>query len=238
MLSSQEQERLILEHQGMCTAIARDIYVRLGGAYRGNLCMDDMIGWGLVAMVQAAPRYDPGMKASFGTFIRQRVRGAILDQLRGPKYWAEAGSEPIDLQQGGLRFAAGPESSPLNTLLARERREVVDRLIATLPAGHARAVRLRYLDEAGGERIAAELGVSENRVWQILRAALVKMALVAKSLEVEARAVIGDMPVCHGTPATPISLPAGSRPWARFRSTPTTPDGASGICRSVMKRAA
>ena len=237
MLSEQERERLILENQGICVAVANDMYRQLGGPMRGNWVLDDLIGWARLGMVEAATRYKPGHGASFATFARWRVKGKILDEIRGSKYWADAGSEPI--KEYHHPRAADAESNPLEGMLTAERRAIVGDLLATLSAREARIVRMKYFDDVPGDQIASEFGISINRFWQVLHAALLHMAQAAhQTLGLEARAVIGDMPVCRVQRADLTILPAGSRPWCRSHSTPTTPAGASGICRSVMRRAA
>ena len=44
--------------------------------------LDDLEGAGLVGLVEALDKYDPGAGASFMTFAYLRVRGAIVDYLR------------------------------------------------------------------------------------------------------------------------------------------------------------
>lgn len=44
--------------------------------------MDDLIQAGMLGLVEALRRYDPGQRARFTTFAEQRVRGAMLDELR------------------------------------------------------------------------------------------------------------------------------------------------------------
>jgi len=46
-----------------------------------RVSLHDLIGWGNLGLVDAARRYDPA-KASFTTFAKYRIRGAILDGLR------------------------------------------------------------------------------------------------------------------------------------------------------------
>jgi RNA polymerase sigma factor for flagellar operon FliA len=43
--------------------------------------VDDLVGAGNLGLVEAARRFDPS-KASFGTFARHRIRGAMTDSLR------------------------------------------------------------------------------------------------------------------------------------------------------------
>ncbi len=44
---------------------------------------DDLVSEGMIGLVQAVTRYESGHGAAFPTFAVQRIRGAILDGLRG-----------------------------------------------------------------------------------------------------------------------------------------------------------
>lgn len=43
---------------------------------------DDLYGVGVAGLMSAVSRYEPGMDKTFGGYVRRRVRGAILDDLR------------------------------------------------------------------------------------------------------------------------------------------------------------
>ena len=43
---------------------------------------DDFIGWGVLGLLDAIDKFDPGQKASFETYASTRIRGAIIDQIR------------------------------------------------------------------------------------------------------------------------------------------------------------
>ena len=235
LMTEQERERLILDHQGLCKLIAWEVFRKLGGSSRGNLVMGDMIGWAQLGLVEAAARYKPGGRASFATFARYRIKGALLDRCRGPEYWASAGADQISEHLA----ADDAATNPLVAILAAEVRATVADLVTALPTTTRAVVRMRFWEDMSLTDIASALGVSVSRVSQIIDGAIPQMRDVAKSLGLEARHVMGDIPVCSDQrPTTPTMLPAGSRPWTRYHSTPIIPTGASGICRSVMRRAA
>ena len=48
-----------------------------------NVEMDDLIQAGMMGLMDAMTRYEQGHGAQFETFAMQRVRGAMLDELRG-----------------------------------------------------------------------------------------------------------------------------------------------------------
>ncbi len=56
---------------------------RLIGGLPANVELDDLIQAGMLGLMDAMRRYEPGHGAQFETFAMQRVRGAMLDELRG-----------------------------------------------------------------------------------------------------------------------------------------------------------
>ncbi len=56
---------------------------RLIGGLPANVELDDLIQAGMLGLMDAMQRYEPGHGAQFETFAMQRVRGAMLDELRG-----------------------------------------------------------------------------------------------------------------------------------------------------------
>lgn len=68
---------LIHSHAGLVTQIATAIAGRLPR----HVSYGDLVGWGTLGLCDATRRFDPS-KASFKTFAKYRIRGAILDGLR------------------------------------------------------------------------------------------------------------------------------------------------------------
>lgn len=56
---------------------------RMIGRLPANVEIDDLIQAGVLGLMDAMQRYDQGHGAQFETFALQRVRGAMLDELRG-----------------------------------------------------------------------------------------------------------------------------------------------------------
>lgn len=77
-LTRAERDVLILEHYDLVKSIARKIRARLP---RG-VDVDDLIGYGVVGLIEAIERYDGSRSVPFEAFARPRVQGAILDALR------------------------------------------------------------------------------------------------------------------------------------------------------------
>ena len=76
---AQQRESLILEHLPQVRLIARRIHERLPG----TVCMDDLISAGTLGLIAAVDHYDPTQNVKLKTYAEHRIRGAILDALRG-----------------------------------------------------------------------------------------------------------------------------------------------------------
>lgn len=75
----EERERLILEHLPQVKLIARRIHDRLPESVN----LDDLISTGTIGLIAAIDRFDPGHNVKLKTYAEYKIRGAILDSLRG-----------------------------------------------------------------------------------------------------------------------------------------------------------
>src|SRR5581483_6586210 len=74
-----DRDALIMQHLPQVRMIARRIHSRLPQYFS----LDDLISTGVVGLLEAIDRYDPTKHAQLNTFAEHRIRGAILDSLRG-----------------------------------------------------------------------------------------------------------------------------------------------------------
>ena len=77
--ASAERERLILEHLPQVKLIARRIHDRLPESVN----LDDLISTGTIGLIAAIDRFDPVHNVKLKTYAEYKIRGAILDSLRG-----------------------------------------------------------------------------------------------------------------------------------------------------------
>ncbi|WP_163559523.1 RNA polymerase sigma factor FliA [Halomonas sp. NO4] len=73
-----EQGDLLDEYLPLVRRHALSLQVRLPASIE----LDDLIQAGTVGLLEAMGRFDAGQGASFATFASQRIRGAMLDELR------------------------------------------------------------------------------------------------------------------------------------------------------------
>lgn len=78
-IGADERERLILEHLPQVRLIARRIQERLPE----NISLDDLISTGIIGLISAIDNFDPKHNVKLKTYAEYKIRGAILDSLRG-----------------------------------------------------------------------------------------------------------------------------------------------------------
>ncbi len=73
-----DKEQCLKEHAPLVKRIAHHLMARLPS----SVSVDDIIQAGMIGLLEAAGRYDELRGAQFETFAAQRIRGAMLDELR------------------------------------------------------------------------------------------------------------------------------------------------------------
>jgi RNA polymerase sigma factor for flagellar operon FliA len=79
VLSPEEREQLILDHLPQVRLIARRIHERVPDSVN----LDDLVSTGVVGLISAIDRFDPTLNVKLKTYAEYKIRGAILDSLRG-----------------------------------------------------------------------------------------------------------------------------------------------------------
>ena len=77
--AADHREAQILEHLPQVRLIARRIHERLPG----NVSLDDLVSVGTLGLIAAIDRFDPTLNVKLKTYAEYKIRGAILDSLRG-----------------------------------------------------------------------------------------------------------------------------------------------------------
>jgi len=77
--ASAEREQLILDHLPQVRLIARRIHERLPDC----VSLEDLVSTGIVGLISAIDRFDPAHNVKLKTYAEYKIRGAILDSLRG-----------------------------------------------------------------------------------------------------------------------------------------------------------
>src|SRR5512134_1935209 len=74
----EDRDKLILDH----LALLQHIVGRLALDVPGRVQRDDLFGWGMRGLIEAADSFEPARGLAFSTYAFPRIRGAILDELR------------------------------------------------------------------------------------------------------------------------------------------------------------
>src|SRR5215471_12845943 len=78
-MTNEERESLILEHLPQVRLIARRIQERLPE----SISLDDLISTGVIGLISAIDNFDPRHNVKLKTYAEYKIRGTILDSLRG-----------------------------------------------------------------------------------------------------------------------------------------------------------
>ncbi len=102
-------QALVLDHLGL---VNRVVDRSFAGLY-GLVSRDDMIGAGMVGLVEAAHRFDESKGVKFSTFAYHRVRGAVGDLLRQLDWLGKSAREQLTALKGAIReFQAANSRRP------------------------------------------------------------------------------------------------------------------------------
>ena len=144
--SVQEQvdNERITELLPMVHKIARQVVTYL----KPPLSFEDMVSAGTVGLVRAARDFDPSYQAEFKTYAYIRIKGAILDELRGWSFMPENLRKRISTaQQLSRKITEQTGTAPTDAELAAKLGITVEELYETFE--NARAQHFISLDGFG-----------------------------------------------------------------------------------------
>jgi RNA polymerase sigma factor FliA len=144
--ASAERERLILEHLPQVRLIARRIHERLPESVN----LDDLISTGTIGLIAAIDRFDPRHNVKLKTYAEYKIRGAILDSLRGLD-WA-----PRQQRRRSKQIEAAMASAEQRLYRAPTEDEIAAELKLTLEEYHEWLVDIRGVNLGSLETTAPE----------------------------------------------------------------------------------
>lgn len=134
----------ITELLPMVHKIARQVVTYL----KPPLSFEDMVSAGTVGLVRAARDFDPSHQAEFKTYAYIRIKGAILDELRGWSFMPENLRKRISMaHQLSQQISEQTGTTPTDTELAEKLGISLDELYETFE--NARAQHFISLDGFG-----------------------------------------------------------------------------------------
>lgn len=175
-----DRNAMIRQYQPLVRRLAHHMMAKLPA----NVEVDDLIQVGLIGLSEALTRYEAAQGVQFETFATQRIRGAMLDELRGND-WMSRGSRKSqkDIEQALRRLEHKLGRTPLESEIAADLGlSLID--YQTL-LGKVRGTQLVYLEDMarGNDEedsfLDRHVGDSDADPMNMLRDQRLRQALVA-----------------------------------------------------------
>jgi RNA polymerase sigma factor for flagellar operon FliA len=147
-IATSEREKLILEHLPQVRLIARRIHDRLPC----SVSLEDLVSTGIVGLISAIDNFDPRQNVKLKTYAEYKIRGAILDSLRGLD-WAPRQKRKKAKQ---IEAAIAAAEQRLHRMPAEE--EIAGELGLSLGEYHDWLVEIRGVNMGSLEYAAGEEG--------------------------------------------------------------------------------
>jgi RNA polymerase sigma factor for flagellar operon FliA len=147
-MSEGERERLILEHLPQVRLIARRIQERLPE----SVSLEDLVSTGVIGLISAIDNFDPGHNVKLKTYAEYKIRGAILDSLRGLD-WA-----PRQKRRQSKQIEAAIAAVEQRVQRSPTEDEIAAELAISMEEYHEWLVEIRGLNVASLEYSGTEQG--------------------------------------------------------------------------------
>ena len=176
-----EAERLIDRYGKYVRSIAGKVARR---CRESILTADDLESIGLVALLEAAAKYDPAKGVTLWTFAAHRVRGAMLDAIRSASWVPRTQMHAHHVAPKFLSLGARPawangrwDENGVHALAAAGRDyagegEGFAELLSGLTATQRVVIRGLYARGEPQKQIGERIGLSESRISQIHKTTL------------------------------------------------------------------
>ena len=175
-----DRDGLIRQHVPLVRRIALHMIAKLPP----NVELDDLIQVGMIGLAEALSRFESEQGVQFETFASQRIRGAMLDELREGDWMSRSSRKSQkEIEQALNRLEQRLGRPPLESEIAAELGMDLDDYQSLL--GKVRGTQLVYLEDIGGgdsddgddylERHVADSGADP---FALLRDQRLRLALV------------------------------------------------------------
>ena len=137
---------LLKQHSSLVRRLAHQMIAKLPA----NVELDDLIQVGMIGLADALTRFDAAQGVQFETFATQRIRGAMLDELRGND-WMSRGDRrhQRSIESAVHKLEQRLGRAPSESEIAREMGLSLGDYQELL--GKVRGTQLIYLEDMGGE---------------------------------------------------------------------------------------
>jgi RNA polymerase sigma factor for flagellar operon FliA len=138
---------LLKQHSPLVRRLAHQMIAKLPA----NVELDDLIQVGMIGLADAMSRFDAAQGVQFETFATQRIRGAMLDELRGTD-WLSRGTrrQQRDIEDAIHKAQQKLGRAPSESEIAKEMGVTLLEFQDALTK--VRGTQLVYLEDLGGGR--------------------------------------------------------------------------------------
>jgi RNA polymerase sigma factor for flagellar operon FliA len=141
------------EHLGLVGIIAR----KIGRTIQGHVTHEDLVSYGNEGLLDAARRYDPERGIPFRNYAHFRVRGAIIDGVRGASHLPRRVHQRLQGLGAADQFSEGAVEDLDSTRAGRATAAAAEQALNDHLAGMATAIALGLVSEGRGSDAATEL---------------------------------------------------------------------------------
>ncbi|HKX93215.1 MAG TPA: RNA polymerase sigma factor FliA [Methylibium sp.] len=141
-----ETNAMLKQYSPLVRRLAHQMIAKLPA----NVEIDDLIQVGMIGLADAMTRFDAGQNVQFETFATQRIRGAMLDELRGAD-WMSRGNRKqqreieVALHKLQQKLGRAPQESEIAKEMGLGLAEYQELL------GKVRGTQLVYLEDMSGD---------------------------------------------------------------------------------------
>jgi RNA polymerase sigma factor for flagellar operon FliA len=163
-----------------------------------NVLREDLVAAGMIGLWDAIRRHGEQPNEGFAWYVRVRVRGAILDELRAQDWLSRRVRKAVsatsdaslprvvrleDVSESEQSRCLGMDSETDAELELRAAREMLARAVEALPERERMIVSEHYYRQVKFTSLGARLGVSEPRVSQLHSRAMRRLRDIVASQE-------------------------------------------------------
>jgi RNA polymerase sigma factor for flagellar operon FliA len=189
-LEARRAQRLLEEFTPLVRKIAGGFQRKLPR----NVLREDLVAAGMSGLWDAIRRHPDGGDESFEWYVRVRIRGAILDELRAQDWLprraraaaeAHAGTDAYmpppsvvridDVSEWEQNRCLADASSSESAVAAKFTQETLVKAVELLPERERHIVSSHYFRGVKFKDLGAELGVSEPRISQLHSRAIARL---------------------------------------------------------------
>ena len=139
-------DSLLKQHSPLVRRLAHQMIAKLPA----NVEIDDLIQVGMIGLADALTRFDAAQGVQFETFATQRIRGAMLDELRGNDYLSRGTrKQQRSIESAVHKLEQKLGRAPAESEIAREMGVSLVEYQELL--GKVRGTQLVYLEDMSGD---------------------------------------------------------------------------------------